>query len=202
MLRLIVLLLLVLVLLPPTLRGQERPAADRVSFVLKNGLGYQRMFRVEGPGIAYGFSMGRRESVPCVWPVGSRLYFSQDGETTSDLILTVTAADAGQTLSTNPDSRPKSGQAAPTVSFRLRNPSMLPRRTALISYAPGARGNGTTIFRLFSWASRKFEFPVGTKLYLADDKQVETVMSGRRIDDGPPFLTVSADDAGRVIDLD
>jgi hypothetical protein len=38
------------------------------------------MFLVEGPGIAYGFSMNRRETTPKNWPVGASLYYSRDGE--------------------------------------------------------------------------------------------------------------------------
>lgn len=184
---------------------------NRVSFLLKNTLGYHRMFRVEGPGIAYGFTMGKRETTPCHWPVGSKLYFTQDGETTTGLILTVTAADEGKTLLTNTGATetvttpPAAIAASPqpvTINIRLRNASLRSRRVALISYEPGATGNGTTIFTLLPLASSTFKFPVGTKLYTANDQQVSVVMSGRRIDEEKPFLIVQKEDAGRVINLD
>ena len=199
MIRALFLVLALQFTIPPTAYCQVTDSPDRISFVLKNTLGYRRMFRVEGPGIAYGFTMGRREKVPCAWPVGSRLYFSQRGEDASGLILTVSAADEGATLTTSID--PLADPAEEVVAFRLRNPGLLPRRFALISYVPGDRGNGTQIFRLFPLMSRSVKFPPGTKLYLADEDQVTTVMSGRRIDDDAPFLVVKEALAGSAVDL-
>ncbi|MBO0951722.1 hypothetical protein [Fibrella forsythiae] len=184
-------------------------STDRISFMLKNTLGYHRMFRVEGPGIAYGFTMNRRETVPCSWPVGSKLYFSSDGETTKGLILTVTEADAGKTLTTGDVTTDKTRNEQPTASatpnritFVLHNTSLLPRKIALISYEPGERGNGTNIFTILPKGNKKFSFPADTKLYLANDDDVSIVMSGKRIDSGLPFLVVKKEDAGRIIDLD
>jgi hypothetical protein len=179
--------------------------AGRVPFVLKNTLGYHRMFRAEGPGMAYGFTMNKRESVPCNWPVGSKLYFSQDGETTGSLILTITAADAGKTVNTDvPDNDPKSPAIKPDkgIAITLRNNRALPRKVSLISYAPGETGNGTSIFMLAPLVGTKsFTFPVGTRLYLANSEQVDVVMSGKRIDSGPPFLTVKKEDAKKVFSI-
>ena len=182
-------------------------SAPRITFMLKNTLGYHRMFRVEGPGIAYGFTMNKRETVPCTWPVGSKLYFSQDGETTAGLILTVTANDAGKTLMTDVGAPEASTASVPnsrksTVSIRLHNAGILPRKVALISYEPGEPGNSTNIFTMAPLVGiNSFRFPVGTKLYIADNEQVNTVMSGKRIDNGTPFLTVKASDAGKSFDL-
>ena len=181
----------------------------RVTFMLKNTLGYHRMFLVEGPGIAYGFTMNKRETVPCNWPVGSKLYFSQDGKTSTGLILTVTAADEGKTLMTDTgasESKPAAAAVAQAVgkpvTVRLHNPSLLPRKIALVSYEPGETGNGTTIFMMAPKGTRTFQFPVGTKLYTADSEQVDVVMSGKRIDSQKPFLTVKADDAGKSFNVD
>jgi len=183
--------------------GNDVP--ERITFTLKNTLGYQRMFRVEGQGIAYGFTMGEHETVPCNWPVGSKLYFSQDGETTTGLILTVSASDEGKTLMTDTGSTEMKQErviAAKTgVSFTLRNPSILPRKLTLISYQPGQAGNGTNGFMLAPKSSKSFTFPAGTKLYLADSEQVDIVMSGKRIDSGKPFLTVTTDDAGKSFNV-
>lgn len=208
-------LLLVSYLLPTAILAQQPAPASvitavkpaRVTFMLKNTLGYNRMFRAEGPGMAYGFSMGRRETVPCNWPVGSKLYFSRDGETNGALILTVTAADEGRMLTTDAGAEePETREVARVrpdhelVRFSLRNPGLLPRRIALISYAPGESGNGTQIFMLAPLVGVKsFRFPVGTRLYLADSQQVDVVMSGKRIDSGKPFMTVAKDDAGKSI---
>ncbi len=191
-----------------TVSAQQLAAADgqaRVTFMLKNTLGYHRMFRVEGPGIAYGFTMNRREMVPCTWPVGSKLYFSKDGEKTQGLILTVSAADEGKTLTTDTGATETVANVAPiapepkkTVAISLKNSSLLPRKIALISYEPGETGNSTNIFVLAPVVgSKTFRFPAGTRLYVADDDQVNTVMSGKRIDSGKPFLTVRPEDAGK-----
>lgn len=183
----------------------------RVTFMLKNTLGYSRMFLAQGPGIAYGFSMSKRQTVPCNWPVGTNLYFSQDGKTGTGLILTVSASDEGKTLTTDtginetkPTAAEVAAQAAVSarkVTLRLRNPSLLPQKITLISYEPDETGNGTTGFVLSPKGSRTVRFPVGTKLYLADSEQVDVVMSGKRIDAGKPFLTVKAEDADKAFDV-
>lgn len=186
-------------------KGTPAETVGRVPFVLKNTLGYHRMFRAEGPGMAYGFTMNKRESVPCNWPVGSKLFFSPDGETTGSLILTITAADAGRTLLTDvPDNDPKSPiiKSDEGVTITLRNASLRSRKVSLISYAPGETGNGTVIFRLAPLVGVKsFTFPVGTRLYLANSEQVGVVMSGKRIDTGPPFLTVKKEDGKAIINI-
>lgn len=199
--------LLLLVVAPFTTTSFTARSTDddpaRITFMLKNTLGYHRMFLVEGPGIKYGFTMNKRETIPCNWPVGSKLYFSQDGETTTCLILTVTAADEGKTLVTDTgatETKPKRvvvAAAKTGITFKLRNPSLIPRKIALISYEPGAGGNGTSIFMMAPKSTSKFTFPAGTRLYLADSEQVAIVMSGKRIDSGKPFLTVKAEDAGK-----
>ncbi len=201
---------LILISLCSSAFAQQNTDAPRITFMLKNTLGYHRMFRVEGPGIAYGFTMSKRETVPCHWPVGSRLYFSRDGETTTGLILTVTAADAGKTLETDTGvSETKAEQRVDRstvktagIIVRLRNAGVSPRKVALISYEPGEPGNSTNIFTMAPLVGIKtVRYPVGTKLYIADDKQVNVVMSGKRIDNSKPFLTVQVSDAGKTFTL-
>lgn len=182
-------------------------ASPRITFMLRNTLGYARMFRAEGPGIDYGFTMGKRETVPCNWPVGSKLYFSNDGTTNEGLILTITAEDEGKILVTGTGDAPPRIKTRPRktsglVSFRLHNTSLLPRKVSLISYAPGESGNGTQLFTMLPKASRTLSFPVGTRLFLANSDQVDIVMSGKRIDSGKPFLTVQQGDAGKAFDID
>ncbi|WP_375446485.1 hypothetical protein [uncultured Fibrella sp.] len=180
------------------------PNTPRVSFMLKNTLGYHRMFLAQGPGIAYGFTMGKRETTPKSWPVGTNLYFSQDGETPGALILTISADDEGKMLTTGtvtPKDTPKPANEG-GVAFKLHNTSLLPRKITLVSYAPGETGNGTTGFMLATKGNKSVLFPVGTKLYIANSDQVDVVMSGKRIDAGKPFMVVKKEDAGRVINLD
>ena len=172
--------------------------AERVSFVLKNTLGYHRMFRAEGPGIAYGFTMNRNEKTPKNWPIGTTLYFSKNGETADQPILTVTADDAGKTLAT--DGREPDVNTS-LVTVRFRNNSLLPRKLMLISYRPDEPGNGTQGFMLLPGGTSRQSFPVGTKLYFASDDQVDVVMSGKRIDTEKPFMIVKKEDAGKTVNV-
>ena len=174
--------------------------AERVSFSLKNTLGYHCMFRAEGPNMAYGFSMNRNETVPKNWPVSSKLYFSKNGETNDHYILTISADDAGKTVNTETP-KPASLANLPTVSFRLRNNGLLPRKVAVISYEPGQDGNSSSFFILGPYSSSKQRFPIGTKIYLADNAQVDIVMSGKRLDSSKPFLTVTKEDAGKTFNI-
>lgn len=84
------------------------------------------------------------------------------------------------------------------IAFKLKNSSLLPAKVTLISYRPDENGNGTTGFMMGSYGTKLFRFPVGTKLYLANSKQKNTVMSGASITDQPAFLTVKAGDEGKV----
>ncbi|WP_460939794.1 hypothetical protein [Spirosoma humi] len=178
---------------------ESAEAVARVAFTLRNNLGYHRMFRAEGPGMAYGFTMNRNESTPKNWPIGSKLYFSQDGETTEELILTVTAADAGKTLLTDPETTTHS--SIPIVTLRFRNNSLLPRKIMLITYRPDETGNGTQGIMLMPQGTTTQKLPIGTKVYFADDKQVDIVMSGQRIDGSKPFLVVRKEDKGKTINI-
>lgn len=204
----IIVLLLSVALCTTTVSAQTPLPANgekRITFMLKNTLGYSRMFLAIGPDMAYGFSMGKRQTVPCNWPVGSKLYFTQDGKTGTGLILTVSATDEGKTLTTDTgttEATPTLAQASTkTVAIKLRNPSLLPKKVTLISYSPGETGNGTNGFMLAPKGSKSFSFPAGTRLYLADSEQVDIVMSGKRIDSGKPFLTVKTEDANKAFDV-
>ncbi|MBD0260786.1 MAG: hypothetical protein ICV83_34130 [Cytophagales bacterium] len=211
---------LLFALLCGTARAQTSPqplagSAPRVAFMLKNNLGYHRMFLVEGPGIAYGFTMGRRETTPKNWPVGSTLYFSPDGVKRGELIFTLTAGDAGKTLLTFPDEASPGGRAATrearlvsaprteakTVTLHFRNNRIGFRKVALISYAPGETGNDASVFTLAPYASTRRSFPAGTRIYFADGKQVDQVMSGKSINGQKPFLVVAPEDHGETFDI-
>ena len=206
-------LAVVLFLVPAAGFAQTTGAAtvsnpNRVAFTLRNSLGHHRMFRVEGPGIAYGFTMNRRESVPCNWPVGSKLYFSNDGETTAGHILTVTANDAGKTLITDgqePKPTPKTARTPvtpvePEITVRFRNNSIKFQKVALITYKPDEQSNNTNIFKMAPYAFTSQKFPVGTRVYFANNKQVDVVMSGQPLTD-KPFLVVRKEDSGKLFNI-
>jgi hypothetical protein len=74
------------------------------------------------------------------------------------------------------------------VKIYLKNNSLLPKKVALISYTPGVQGNATRIFVIMPFCKKKFVFKTGSKLYLANDKQVGVVMSGRSLLNDTEFL--------------
>ena len=77
----------------------------------------------------------------------------------------------------------------------------MPAKVTLISYRPDQTGNGTTGFFLISYGTKSLRFPVGTKIYLANNQQVNTVMSGATIADQAPFLLVKKEDAGKSFNI-
>jgi uncharacterized membrane protein YphA (DoxX/SURF4 family) len=84
------------------------------------------------------------------------------------------------------------------VSFKIKNASILPKKLTVVVYEPDVKGNGTFGFFLMPTATRTFRFKVGTKVYLVNQKQVDVVMSGKRIDKDEPFLVVKKEDEGKV----
>ncbi len=87
------------------------------------------------------------------------------------------------------------------ITFKLKNNSLLPAKVTVISYRPNKRGNGTTGFMPILYFSKMLRFPVGTKIYLANSNQVDTVMSGAKISDQPLFLIVKAADQGKSFNI-
>ena len=196
----ILLALLTTVLAALTAIAQSTDA--RVSFRLKNNLGYTCPFRVETPGQApYELTLSDHEIRPLSWPAGTSLYFSRAGQSPKGFILTVSAADAGQTLYTDPGAHKATAATADNVRLRLRNNSWRPRKVALISYAPGQPGNSTNIVWLVPKGVTTQFMAVGTRLYLATPEQVDVVMSGKRIDNDKPFLVVRKTDSSKTINM-
>ncbi len=87
------------------------------------------------------------------------------------------------------------------ITFKFKNSSIFPKKLTLISYTPGDSGNGTEGFLMWPGGTKKFSFKEGTKLYLANQKQVGVVMKGNRIDNEKPFLVVTKESGGKVYKL-
>jgi hypothetical protein len=92
-------------------------------------------------------------------------------------------------------------QTNETVSFKLKNRAFWFKKVVLISYTPDEAGNGTRVFWMLPKDSKAFRFEAGTKLYLANQRQVGIVMSGDRIDNEKPFLVVTRDIARKSVKL-
>lgn len=76
------------------------------------------------------------------------------------------------------------------VQFYLKNNSILPKKVTFIIYQPQQEGNNTLVKWFLPFQKVKFELPVKSKIYMASDSQVNTVMQGKRIDNDKPFLSV------------
>lgn len=87
------------------------------------------------------------------------------------------------------------------VKFKLRNNSMMPTKLSVISYRPDENGNGTNAFYLLPYGTRSFTFPVDTKIFLASQNQVNTVMSGASIAQQVPFLVVKKENRHKTINI-
>ena len=83
-----------------------------------------------------------------------------------------------------------------SVTIHLKNNSILPKQITLVSYFPSDSGNATTGFFIMPFASRKYTFTNGTKIYLAKKKQVDTVIGGGKLTT-EPFLTLKQEDDGK-----
>jgi hypothetical protein len=87
------------------------------------------------------------------------------------------------------------------VKISLKNNGAMPRKFMIITYQPSDNGgNGTSGTVLMPTFSKTFEFEVGTRIFIADSQQVDTVMGGRKLE-GTPFLTVKAEDDGKTFGL-
>lgn len=88
-----------------------------------------------------------------------------------------------------------------TVKVIFKNGTWLPKNFTIITYMPGETGNGTNGYWIMPGFKKTVNYKVGTKIYLANQPQVNTVMSGKRIDNDPPFMIVKESDNQKVIYL-
>lgn len=87
------------------------------------------------------------------------------------------------------------------ISIHFKNNSILPRKYTFVTYWTSDRtNNATTGLLLAPYASKTVTDVVGTELFLADDKQINTVMSGKKID-GKAFWVFKLEDDGKTINL-
>lgn len=87
------------------------------------------------------------------------------------------------------------------VSITFKNNSILPRKYTFVTYWTKDRNNNATEgVVLAPYATKTITDVVGTELFLANDKQVDIVMSGNKIDD-KPFWVFKSEDNGKTINL-
>ncbi|HNR06351.1 MAG TPA: DoxX family protein [Saprospiraceae bacterium] len=75
------------------------------------------------------------------------------------------------------------------IRFCLKNNSLFPKKRIFIIYQLQQGGNNTIVRWFLPFQKIQFDVPIGSKIYIAADSQVEKVMQGQRIDSDKPFLT-------------
>lgn len=87
------------------------------------------------------------------------------------------------------------------VTITFKNNSVLPRKYTFVTYWTKDRSNNATEgVVLAPYATKTITDVVGTELFLANDKQINRVMSGKKIED-KAFWVFKSEDNGKVINL-
>ncbi|MDZ7935855.1 MAG: hypothetical protein U5M51_13010 [Emticicia sp.] len=87
------------------------------------------------------------------------------------------------------------------VSITFKNNSVLPRKYTFVTYQTKDRSsNATEGMVLAPYATKTVTNVVGTELFLADKKQINIVMSSKKIED-KAFWVFKSEDNGKTINL-
>ena len=86
------------------------------------------------------------------------------------------------------------------VTVTFVNNSILPKKYTFISYRPGTDSNGTEGKVLAPYGKKTFTEVIGTQIYLANNKEISVVMSGKRIK-SKPFWVLKPSDNNKTINL-
>lgn len=86
------------------------------------------------------------------------------------------------------------------VTLTFINNSILPKKYTFVSYWPGNDSNATEGKLLAPFGKKTFTDVVGTQIYLADNKEISVVMSGKRIK-SKPFWVLKPSDNNKTINL-
>ena len=86
------------------------------------------------------------------------------------------------------------------ITVKFQNNSIIFRKVTLVSYYPSGSGNSTEGMVLAPYFSVSKTFEEGTKIYFASNKQIDVVMSGKKIED-KPFLIIKLEDAGKTFKI-
>lgn len=87
------------------------------------------------------------------------------------------------------------------VSITFKNNSLLPRKYTFVTYWTKDRSNNATEGMVLApYATKTITDVVGTELFLANNKQINTVMSGKKIED-KAFWVFKNEDNGKVVNL-
>ena len=87
------------------------------------------------------------------------------------------------------------------VTITFKNNSLLPRKYTFVTYWTNDRSNNATEgVVLAPYATKTITDVVGTELFIANTSQINSVMSGKKIE-GKAFWVFKAEDNGKTINL-
>lgn len=86
------------------------------------------------------------------------------------------------------------------IKIKFKNNSYLPHRYTFVIYKANQKTNATIGKFLGPNTIVIFELTEGSKVYLADSKDVDMVMSGNVLE-GPPFYIVSKSSSNKIVNL-
>ncbi len=148
----------------------------------------------KGKGTATERNIRGNGSIGDTYTVKTRNSDWKTGKSTE--VVVKTSLNIGQNISQN-----NVANTIQKVTVNLKNNGVLPRKYMVITYQPSNNGNnGTNGMLLMPTFFKSFEVEVGTRIFIADSGQVNTVMGGQKLT-GTPFLIVKAEDAGKTFDL-
>lgn len=87
------------------------------------------------------------------------------------------------------------------IVFYLKNNSLLPRKYTIIIYAPQQEGNSTRVKWFLPYQRIKYELPIGARMYIATQSQIDIVMQGNSINGDKPFVEVNRKTKNRTLKL-
>lgn len=87
------------------------------------------------------------------------------------------------------------------VTIKFKNNSLLPRKYTFVTYWTNDRSNNATEgFILAPNATKTITDVIGTELFIANNLQIDVIMSGDKLS-GKPFYVFRIEDHGKTINL-
>lgn len=83
----------------------------------------------------------------------------------------------------------------------LKNNAFKPKKITLITYGTFQAGHGTEVVTLLPGQKIYRKYLVGTKIYVADEDQMDIINKGGRIDDQEPFMVIRVRDRDEIYKL-
>jgi hypothetical protein len=87
------------------------------------------------------------------------------------------------------------------INLKFKNNRLIFSKVNLLAYRPNENGrNEFNSFVMMPFSTKTTAYPVGTKIYFANSKQIDVVMGGKSVND-KPFMIVSKEDEGKTFKI-